>query len=1267
MRAAPLRRLATFLLPGLALLVLATVAGLLWLPRADQAQAQAGQTVPSDWSLIPGGIEPGDSFRLLFVTSATRDVSSANIADYNAHAQSAAGNNSSLQSFKGRFTALISTSSVDAKDNTSTTGTGVPIYWLGGDKVADDYADLYDKSWDSVSGKTEAGGGYTGLVWTGGNKMGEKSGQRYAGAAEVRLGDLSDPTLPLSSPTVRASSEAHPLYALSPVISVAEPEPEPTPTPTQTPTPTPTPEPEPSDGLPAIASGPVIASSPQSGETYGKGEAVEVSVTFSEAVTVTGQPYVRLGVGERGRRARYSGADGATLTFAYTVRGNDRDENGVSVPENAVRLNDGTIEDADGNAAGLEHPALTDQSGHQVDGSRKAGPNSPPVFAAGSVTLTVKEDAAVGANVGDPVTATDPDGDALTYDLAGSGAFAIGEDTGQITVQAALDYERRATYLATASVSDGKNAAVSVPVTINIVNVDEPGRVILNTDRPQAGQALTAGVLDPDGDASGASWTWARSADRTAWETIAGETAAAYTPSEDDVGQYLRAAAAYTDPHGPGKTAATTTVNPVAAAQREGQPQTLTGTIVSGTAKTNVADLTIATFSSAVRLTACVGRDCTLTAAGGVRSGVKITSVGITVATNGQIDYDGTRIYGTVLKVGVWIGNTLFRTATITVTPQAPDRPTGLTATGGDGQVTLRWDDQSSDATITKWQYRYYVVRDLGTRPPTAWTDMTGSDRHTTSYTVTGLDNWVVYEFQLRAVAGTLLSVRSDPATGVPVTAVTPGEQKVAQDWAYTPDGLASGDKFRLIFVTDSTTAASSTDISDYNTFAQTAAAKNARLVNKDGNSFSSHFRALASTSAAHAKENTWTTASSVPIYWLGGEKVADDYADFYDGDWDSYAGKTESGKSYTGEVWTGTGNNGRPIGRRDYLGGTQVAFANLSVPSPFARAVGDKTQLKPIYALSPVLVLSGPRGVEPGDFTATPGDRHVALYWVVYWYDDTRAKWQYRQKTGDKDSTNSYGNWRDMPNCGGPDCRDLRVTGLRNGTDYTFQVRAVDKDGDTSAPSEEQTATPSALVKPVAQKVAADWKYIPEGLGPGDRFRLLFSTGPGSPGQQTLCSPWTTDATSPVIGNYNCMVMEAAIRNGSMANFVLEYRALVSTATVDARDNTHSRGTGVPIYWLGGDRAADNYPDFYDGSWDGQARREDGTLAPSRYNQAWTGSKDDGTKDPLYFMGNAGKGVNYGAMHRQRGGGLYQGNGHRSELLPLFALSPVLTVAPAK
>ena len=62
---------------------------------------------------------------------------------------------------------------------------GVPIYWLGGNKVADDYADFYDASWDSNIPRNERGAiagaptslpGYpelsTPVVWTGTNDDG---------------------------------------------------------------------------------------------------------------------------------------------------------------------------------------------------------------------------------------------------------------------------------------------------------------------------------------------------------------------------------------------------------------------------------------------------------------------------------------------------------------------------------------------------------------------------------------------------------------------------------------------------------------------------------------------------------------------------------------------------------------------------------------------------------------------------------------------------------------------------------------------------------------------------------------------------------------------------------------------------------------------------------------------------------------------------------------------------------------------------------------
>ena len=52
--------------------------------------AHAQTEVPTDWSLIPAGLGPGDQFRLLFVSSTTRDATSSDIADYDAHLQSAA-------------------------------------------------------------------------------------------------------------------------------------------------------------------------------------------------------------------------------------------------------------------------------------------------------------------------------------------------------------------------------------------------------------------------------------------------------------------------------------------------------------------------------------------------------------------------------------------------------------------------------------------------------------------------------------------------------------------------------------------------------------------------------------------------------------------------------------------------------------------------------------------------------------------------------------------------------------------------------------------------------------------------------------------------------------------------------------------------------------------------------------------------------------------------------------------------------------------------
>ena len=124
-------------------------------PRAAMAQTE----VAADWGLVPSGLGAGDSFRLLFATSTTRNGTSTDIADYNTFVQNrAAAGHADIQGYSTGFRVVASTSATDARDNTSTTGTGVPIYWLGGNKVADNYADFYDGSWDDETNSTDESG-----------------------------------------------------------------------------------------------------------------------------------------------------------------------------------------------------------------------------------------------------------------------------------------------------------------------------------------------------------------------------------------------------------------------------------------------------------------------------------------------------------------------------------------------------------------------------------------------------------------------------------------------------------------------------------------------------------------------------------------------------------------------------------------------------------------------------------------------------------------------------------------------------------------------------------------------------------------------------------------------------------------------------------------------------------------------------------------------------------------------------------------------------
>ena len=124
-----------------------------------------------------------------------------------------------------------------------------------------------------------------------------------------------------------------------------------------------------------LVTGVALTSAPQAGGRYRRGERIEVSVTFSQPVTVSGPlamtPSIGLEVGTAVRRAGYfTRAAPNVLVFGYTAIREDVDDNGIAVPENGILLEGATITGSRGTAALLGHGALAADIAHRVDGGQ---------------------------------------------------------------------------------------------------------------------------------------------------------------------------------------------------------------------------------------------------------------------------------------------------------------------------------------------------------------------------------------------------------------------------------------------------------------------------------------------------------------------------------------------------------------------------------------------------------------------------------------------------------------------------------------------------------------------------------------------------------------------------------------------------------------------------------------------------------------------------------------------------------------------------------
>ena len=213
--------------------------------------------------------------------------------------------------------------------------------------------------------------------------------------------------------------------------------------------------------------------------------------------------------------------------------------------------------------------------------------------------------------------------------------------------------------------------------------------------------------------------------------------------------------------------------------------------------------------------------------------------------------------------------------------------------------------------------------------------------------------------------------------------------ETVPLNWTLKPSGLAAGAEFRLLFQTARTGGfpPTSTDIGDYNTYVQGQAGRfDAHAAIRP---YASGFRVVGSTAAVAAIDNTstlWTsTAKGLPIYWLNGSKVADDYEDFYDGTWNDEANpRSRAGivsHSVNDEVWTGSLSDG--MAHSTAFGTSLVEIGRLNGSGgPLNAALAydpNSLRLQPYYALSEVFTVGAANNSAPVFTDTAPAGRSIA------------------------------------------------------------------------------------------------------------------------------------------------------------------------------------------------------------------------------------------------------------------------------------------------
>ncbi|MEM8947622.1 MAG: hypothetical protein AAGD11_20800 [Planctomycetota bacterium] len=189
------------------------------------ATLSLGRTAFADLP-VPAGLQPGDTYHLLFNSSTFTNALSSSIDFYNNFVQAAADAAGIGDSAGVTWKAIVSTASIDARNN-AIVGVNTPVYNTrggGSQRLADGFSDLWDGALDQFPAYTETGNVNTVDPWTGstpaglratGSTLGHPSGTAWCG----RPTQLGGQWITFFEPSTLASL---PVYALSEELTVPD-------------------------------------------------------------------------------------------------------------------------------------------------------------------------------------------------------------------------------------------------------------------------------------------------------------------------------------------------------------------------------------------------------------------------------------------------------------------------------------------------------------------------------------------------------------------------------------------------------------------------------------------------------------------------------------------------------------------------------------------------------------------------------------------------------------------------------------------------------------------------------------------------------------------------------------------------------------------------------------------------------------------------------------------------------------------------------------